>query len=121
MKIQNYIWGVFVAIFLYGCFEDKGNYDYSEMPTVSVVDYVTNEEEFWSFWNLTVGDVIKVAPVLEYTGDSTALALKFEWVVESRVTDEVKSLGFGRELEWKTDMGGFLSLHLFITDTITDC
>ena len=119
MKIQNYIWGVFVAIFLYGCFEDKGNYDYSEMPTVSVVDYVTNEEEFGSFWNLTVGDVIKVAPVLEYTGDSTALALKFEWVVESRVTDEVKSLGFGRELEWKTDMGGFLSLHLFITDTIT--
>ena len=79
MKIQNYIWGVFVAILLCGCFEDKGNYDYSEMPTVSVVEYITNEDELGSFYALTVGDVIKASPVLEYAGDSTALSLTFEW------------------------------------------
>ena len=119
MKIQNYIWGVFVAILLCGCFEDKGNYDYSEMPTVSVVEYITNEDELGSFYALTVGDVIKASPVLEYAGDSTALSLTFEWIVENGVTKEVKSLGFGRELEWKTDMGGFMTVYLFITDTIT--
>ena len=78
MKIHKYIWCAVVMFFLYGCFDDKGNYDYTGIPEVKVLGYITNEEELGSFWALTVGDVVEVEPILEYTGDSTALALKFE-------------------------------------------
>ena len=77
------------------CFDDKGNYDYAGIPEVKVLGYITNEEELGSFWDLTVGDVVIVEPILEYTGDSTALALKFEWIAENGTTDEVKTIGFG--------------------------
>ena len=97
-----------VMFFLFGCFDDKGNYDYAGIPEVKVLGYITNEEELGSFWDLTVGDVVIVEPILEYTGDSTALALKFEWIAENGTTDEVKTIGFGKQLVWETDMGGFI-------------
>ncbi len=108
-----------VMFFLFGCFDDKGNYDYAGIPEVKVLGYITNEEELGSFWDLTVGDVVIVEPILEYTGDSTALALKFEWIAENGTTDEVKTIGFGKQLVWETDMGGFIRVSLFITDTLT--
>ncbi len=89
------------------------------IPEVKVLGYITNEEELGSFWDLTVGDVVIVEPILEYTGDSTALALKFEWIAENGTTDEVKTIGFGKQLVWETDMGGFIRVSLFITDTLT--
>lgn len=119
MKIHKYIWCAVVMFFLYGCFDDKGNYDYTGIPEVKVLGYITNEEELGSFWALTVGDVVEVEPILEYTGDSTALALKFEWIAENGTTDELKTIGFGKKLVWETDMGGFIRISLFITDTVT--
>ena len=119
MKIHKYIWCADVMFFLYGCFDDKGNYDYTGIPEVKVLGYITNEEELGSFWALTVGDVVEVEPILEYTGDSTALALKFEWIAENGTTDELKTIGFGKKLVWETDMGGFIRISLFITDTVT--
>ena len=115
MKIHKYIWCAVVMFFLYGCFDDKGNYDYTGIPEVKVLGYITNEEELGSFWALTVGDVVEVEPILEYTGDSTALALKFEWIAENGTTDELKTIGFGKKLVWETDMGGFIRISLFIT------
>lgn len=119
MKIQNYIWSAIVMFLLYGCFDDKGNYDYTEVPAVQVVEYITNEEELGSFWALTVGDVIEAEPVLKFTGDSTILALTYEWVVENSTTQELKTIGTEKKLIWKTDMGGFLSIYLFITDSLS--
>lgn len=69
MKIHKYIWCAVVMFFLYGCFDDKGNYDYTGIPEVKVLGYITNEEELGSFWALTVGDVVELEPILEYTGD----------------------------------------------------
>ena len=34
MKIHKYIWCAVVMFFLYGCFDDKGNYDYTGIPEV---------------------------------------------------------------------------------------
>ena len=39
MKIHKYIWCAVVMFFLYGCFDDKGNYDYTGIPEVKVLGY----------------------------------------------------------------------------------
>lgn len=36
MKIHKYIWCAMVMFFLFGCFDDKGNYDYAGIPEVKV-------------------------------------------------------------------------------------
>ena len=50
MKIHKYIWCAMVMFFLFGCFDDKGNYDYAEIPEVEVLGYLTNEEERLVTW-----------------------------------------------------------------------
>lgn len=113
--MKKYILLIIVVIgcFLSACYEDLGNYDYKEIPTVAIKDY---HKDFSMM--VAVGDIIHIEPILEYTLDSTAFDLEFEWYV-SAIFAAKKKIGEEKKLSYKVDTAGSLMLTLFIKDKNT--
>lgn len=119
MKIKNTLWYLFLPIFFLGCYEDKGNYDYKDLPIISVKEYITNEADFGTFRNLKMGDIIEAEPVLEFSiGDESNMDLEFEWYYGDPFADDntLHAIGTGRKLTWEIPVGGNLWMYLVIRD-----
>ncbi|MDR0766240.1 MAG: hypothetical protein LBF09_04815 [Odoribacteraceae bacterium] len=65
---------VALLLCLSGCFEDKGNYTYTELPAF-LVDTVGQQNSF----TLTQGDRLQVPSRLQHTGDKSALS--YAWSI----------------------------------------
>jgi len=68
MKISNYITGCLCLLTagLWGCMDDKGNYDY-DFDSVSEIEIDTtgmDKTDLWSTWN--VNDTIHISPKVKY-------------------------------------------------------
>jgi len=74
MKIKNTIIYVVVMFILFGCYEDKGNYDYKEINEIEISGIQMNS------YIRHYGDTLQIKPELKFSGD-TARNLKFTWLL----------------------------------------
>ncbi|MCB6970997.1 MULTISPECIES: PKD-like family lipoprotein [Butyricimonas] len=111
MRTKNWIYAVICFIFMYGCYDDKGNYDYGDINVITVEKYLTNADP--RFYK---GDMAEITPVLKFSLDEEITTLKFRW--ELRTSEkEYKTLGHEKVLNWEVDTAGWLQFVLTITDT----
>ena len=74
MRTKNWIYAVICFIFMYGCYDDKGNYDYGDINVITVEKYLTNADP--RFYK---GDMAEITPVLKFSLDEEITTLKFRW------------------------------------------
>ena len=75
-----------IVVLVTGCYEDKGNYDYKEMPKVSV-------DGLESSYNVYVGDLFVVKPEVAWENGEPE-NLSYAWRVNNVVISEKKDLDF---------------------------
>lgn len=59
---------------LYSCIDDKGNYDYTELKTVTISNVSSN-------WSAPLGEEYVITPVIDY-GDADSTEFAYTWVSE---------------------------------------
>lgn len=105
------------------CYEDKGNYDYKDLPKVVyndkyypyvLIDEDGNEDTAPGYLTLRYGETIKIKPSYKLSKDAD-IELKFTWILRSDDTNQEDIvLGHEETLEWKADeaMKGKLLLDI---------
>lgn len=94
------------------CYEDKGNYDYKDLPKVVyndkyypyvLIDEDGNEDTAPGYLTLRYGETIKIKPSYKLSKDAD-IELKFTWILRSDDTNQEDIvLGHEETLEWKAD------------------
>lgn len=79
-----------IALTLAACYEDKGNYDYSELNDITI-DLGNTQ------FTAAEGETISITPVLTFALDSTEANLSYEWNLDGRV------ISTDRNLSWVVD------------------
>ena len=111
--MKNWIYFLICFIFLYGCYDDKGNYDYKDINVITVKEYKMNTD-----FRYFLGDMAEIIPVLEFSTGKEITTLKYQWEI-MHSDDKYSVLGNEKVLEWEVDTAGFLNFVLTITDTVT--
>lgn len=110
--MKNNILFFILFIFLYGCYEDKGNYDYSEVNVIEIKEFQAHHDG----WRLRLGSELELVPILTYSIDSTVTTLAYNWQIRLDPQNYVQ-LGTEKVLKWVADRAGQLTVLLTITDT----
>ncbi|WP_455961589.1 PKD-like family lipoprotein [Bacteroides bouchesdurhonensis] len=116
MKYKILLLLPFLGCCLASCYEDKGNYDYNDLLQVSGVTFVRDvdgEETESSSWEVPVGTVLKIRPILSFTKEKGKTNLAYTWIYK----DEV--IGQEEQLNWLTEEvgGGYVQLDIEDLDT----
>lgn len=108
MKRYVWLWTLVVTMFLFSCYDDKGNYDYHDINSVEILDVNIDNQQAY------LGDVITFTPKLEFALDSMALNFDYKWELDGKV------LGTERVLEWTADTAGMFWRGFVFTVTDTE-
>lgn len=108
MKRYVWLWTLVVTMFLFSCYDDKGNYDYHDINSVEIVNVNIDNQRAY------LGDVITFTPELEFALDSMALNFDYKWELDGKV------LGTERVLKWTADTAGMFWDGFVFTVTDTD-
>ncbi len=98
---QKYILLTLISFLLFGCYEDKGKYDYTELNNIEIknieYDYYLNE-----------GDSVVISPVFKFSGDSLPdSALEFTWK-----EDQGEIISHEKELKYIANKTGNFKVYL---------
>ena len=88
MKYKILLLLPFLGCCLASCYEDKGNYDYNDLLQVSGVTFVRDvdgEETESSSWEVPVGTVLKIRPILSFTKEKGKTNLAYTWIYKDEV------------------------------------
>lgn len=69
---KKYIWLLLLVFTAWGCFDDKGNYDYKELNKITFENIPYNNSIYF-------GDPLDIVPKLKFAIDSVNVNLKHEW------------------------------------------
>ena len=89
---------------LASCYDDKGNYDYSDLNEISVKLWEDNSP------SVALGDTLQIEPILNFAYDSVNVNLEYEWTYDDKL------VGTERNLYWILDTTGTAWLTLRIRD-----
>lgn len=91
MKI-NIIILFLCSLFLYACYEDKGDYDYAP------VDEVTISFDLGSY-GVAIGEDIEIKPTLEFKNPADSVNFSYEWLISGKLYSTTRNLKYiGEEL-----------------------
>ena len=83
-----------LSIFQVGCYEDKGNYDYT------TVDEVTIEGEYELVYRLKMGERLSIPITLELNGfDESQLEFKWEFAIQNKLNPEYHLLSTSKDFD----------------------
>lgn len=116
-KINLYFIAALFSALLWGCYEDKGNYDYENLPQIeSETVFMWNEEtgeydqETYQL-SYKIGDEVNIRPNLTIQNERETMHLKYTWKLDNK-----KVIGTEEVLRWKTDTMGTFYIVLDIED-----
>ena len=93
MKTRYLLLWILVTLSVISCYDDKGNYDYSDLNRISI-----------GLWDNTpsvaMGDTFRLEPQLQFAIDSVNVNLEYE------LTFDDKAIGTERNLNWIVDTTG---------------
>ncbi|MCK7558213.1 PKD-like family lipoprotein [Chitinophaga sedimenti] len=75
MKLKYILSGVSLALLVAGCYKDKGNYDYIDVNRITITD--TSKTAL----AITIGDSLKITPVVSQSIATNEDSLSYEWMV----------------------------------------
>ena len=81
---------IFIVVFLLGmasCYDDKGNYDYSETNEITID--LRNTQ-----YSAVAGQTINIEPVLTFARDSNETGLEFEWKLGNKLLSNERNLSY---------------------------
>ena len=103
MKTRYLLLWILVTLSVISCYDDKGNYDYSDLNRISI-----------GLWDNTpsvaMGDTFRLEPQLQFAIDSVNVNLEYEWTFDDKV------IGTERNLNWIVDTTGRANMVLRIKD-----
>ena len=85
--MKNIIWLFALLLAFSGCYEDKGNYDYSESNSISI-------DMGNSMYSATFDETINIEPVFTFALDSNETGLTYEWRLENKFLSDKRNLSF---------------------------
>lgn len=85
--MKNIIW-LFALLFVcFACYDDKGNYDYSETNGITI-DLGGDQ------YTAVSGETINIEPVFTFALDSNETGLEFEWKLGNRLLSNERNLSY---------------------------
>lgn len=91
MKI-NIIILFLCSLFLYACYEDKGDYDYAP------IDEVTISFDMDSY-GVAIGEDIEIKPTVEFKNPADSVNFSYEWLISGKLYSTTRNLKYiGEEL-----------------------
>ena len=95
MKKSIYIVWMLVSMFITGCIDDRGNYDYQPLDKVwpVTISGISAQER-------TIGDRVQISPTIKGTEGLTDL--KYTWFLYTRglAISQEDTLSHAKELDW---------------------
>ena len=85
--MRNIIWLLALLLACSACYDDKGNYDYSETNGITID--LRNTQ-----YSAVTGETINIEPVLTFALDSNETGLEFEWRLGNKVLSNERNLSF---------------------------
>lgn len=111
------IWCMVVMVYVTGCIDDRGNYDYLSSDVVLPIMISGPDTSF----NCLIGEVLRLEPIV--TGMDSESDLKYTWFVCQRGVAYSKedTIGYCQELEWLVDSDvSDYNLIFEVRDTVRD-
>ena len=105
--MRNIIWLFALLFACAACYDDKGNYDYSETNGITI-DLGNTQ------YLAVAGETINIKPVLTFAQDSNETGLEFEWRLGNKVLSNERNLSYYVDTILKEDC------YLRVLDTKTD-
>ena len=80
------------SLFLYACYEDKGDYDYAPIDEVTVDFDLTS-------YGVAIGEEIEIKPTLEFKNPADSVNFSYEWLISGKLYATTRDLKYtGEEL-----------------------
>ncbi len=116
MKKSIYIVWMLVSMFITGCIDDRGNYDYQPLDKVwpVTISGISAQER-------TIGDRVQISPTIKGTEGLTDL--KYTWFLYTRglAISQEDTLSHAKELDWVVNReSGNYYLMFEVRDTVRD-
>lgn len=94
MKMKGIYWQLLLLILIGGCYEDKGNYEYS------VVNEVKIEGEYESLYRLKMGTRLTIPMTLDLNGfDDSDMEYKWEFAIQNKQNPEYILVSTSKDLD----------------------
>ena len=91
--MRNIIWLFALLFACAACYDDKGNYDYSETNGITI-DLGNTQ------YLAVAGETINIKPVLTFAQDSNETGLEFEWRLGNKVLSNERNLSYYVDTIW---------------------
>lgn len=85
--MKNIIWLFALLFACFACYDDKGNYDYSETNGITID--LRNTQ-----YSAVAGQTINIEPVLTFARDSNETGLEFEWKLGNKLLSNERNLSY---------------------------
>ncbi|WP_169503578.1 PKD-like family lipoprotein [Butyricimonas synergistica] len=85
--MKNIIWLFALLFACFACYDDKGNYDYSETNEITID--LRNTQ-----YSAVAGQTINIEPVLTFARDSNETGLEFEWKLGNKLLSNERNLSY---------------------------
>ena len=99
--------GIVFLWLLNGCYEDKGNYDYAELNTVTVNLKPANSYTIYGY----AGEEVTVVPELTFENPADTLEFDYLWKLDTTVISHERILKYTHQ-----GVCNIFTLQLFVTD-----
>lgn len=87
MNMKNIIWLSFLLLAFGGCYDDKGNYDYTESNGITIDLKST-------MYTAVAGETINIEPTFTFALDSNENGLTYEWKLGNQFLSDKRNLSF---------------------------
>lgn len=87
MNMRNRIWLFFLLLAFGGCYDDKGNYDYTESNGITI-------DLGNSMYTAVSGETINIEPKFTFALDSNEMGLTYEWKLGDQFLSDKRNLSF---------------------------
>lgn len=116
LKMKEYIFLLItLSILQVGCYEDKGNYDYTTVNEVKI------EGEYDLVYRLNMGERLSIPMTLELNGfDESLLEFKWEFTIQNKLNPEYHLLSTSKDFDEEITLSpANYDLRYTILNTVT--
>lgn len=109
MKSIKYLLLVILAVSLFSCYKDEGNYDYTDVGDIEIADFTTGMQFVSGL------DTLKISP--QISSEFSSANLEYRWLLYND-KNEVDTIGTERNLDYPVNLGtGDYSVYLYVKNT----
>ncbi|WP_160143767.1 PKD-like family lipoprotein [Chryseolinea soli] len=102
-NVKYFVHALLVMLLVQGCYDDIGNYDYSEMPGRIIIDASSIPKDYSAMLS---DDTVRISPVISYAGAESDL--RYSWQMWDKLSNTYVTFREGKNLEYKCGIDEFV-------------